>query len=295
MDRRCVIVGDIMMDVTALIETDIVYASDTPAQVSLQPGGAAANTAAWLATTGHGATLVGCVGDDAFGDHLGRGLAGLGVDLRLQPAPGHTTGTCVIVVDRRRERTMFPDPGANSALTEAAFRDDVITAGCHVHLSGYTLINEQSRPAGLAALAGAERAGASVSLDPASAGPLLQCLDVVTPLLPRLDVLIANEAEASVLTGVADPLAALALLAGIVPTVVVKLGANGVAASSGGMVVQRPAHATDVIDTTGAGDAFTAGFLPVWMRGGSLVDALGAGQVMAARAVSRVGASPLVH
>lgn len=299
MPGHCVVLGDLMMDVTARIESAIAYASDTPARVTLQPGGSAANTAAWMAESGAAVILVGCVGDDEFGRTLRANLAGLGVDARLHTAQDQPTGTCVILVDGGRERTMFPDPGANSCLRadevvaalEEAHRKGLLD---HLHVSGYALLNPASRPAGLAAIESARQLGATVSLDPASAGPLARCLDLFVPIVGRVDVLIANEAEAAVLAGASLP-ESLAILAETVPVVVVKRGSAGVVARAGGQTVDRPALPVEVVDTTGAGDAFSAGFLPAWLSGRGLDEALDAGQQLAARAVGRVGASPMVE
>ena len=293
-----VVLGDLMMDVTARIESPISYASDTPAKVSLQPGGSAANTAAWMAASGTPVRLIGCVGDDAFGRTLRESLTQVGVDARLHLEATLPTGACVILVDHSRERTMFPDPGANSALSAEEVMGAMIEAHeagqlDHLHVSGYALLNPASRTAGLAAIERARELGATVSLDPASAGPLAHCLDVVRPLLEHLDLVVANEAEAAVLAGVsADQ--SLAALATMVPVVVIKRGPAGVVASGGSETVERPALDVDVVDTTGAGDAFSAGFLPAWLAGMPLAAALDAGQDLAARAVGRVGASPMV-
>ena len=293
MSPRCIVVGDVMMDVTAVIDSDIAYASDTPARITLQPGGVAANTSAWMALDGKPVTVVGCVGTDPFGRSIRQQLSDLGVDVRLQESP-LPTGTCVVIVDRRRERTMFPDSGANAGLV-AADLDDLIVPGAHVHLSGYTLLNPATRHVGLEVLARAEAAGATRSLDPASAAPMRANLDLFRALLPRVDLLLANEDEAAVLSGHDDPHLALAALADLVPTVVVKVGARGALAQDGSATVAAPALRHDVVDTTGAGDAFTAGFLPAWLAGATLAGAVEEGQRLAGTAVGRVGASPLVR
>lgn len=282
-----------MMDVTAIIDSDIAYASDTPAEVTLQPGGVAANTAAWMASEGHAVTVVGCVGDDPFGRDIARELAALGADVRLQTTSARGTGTCIVIVDRRRERTMFPDSGANAEL-DAEVACEAVTPGCHVHLSGYSLFNAATRDAALAILAAARAVGATCSLDAASAAPLRAHRDLVTELLPAFDLLLANADEASVLSGLEDPHDAAAALAGIVPTAVVKTGSRGVIAHDRAGFLVQPAPVTELVDTTGAGDAFTAGFLPVWLAHEPLAVALTAGQRLAAVAVGRVGASPLV-
>ena len=283
-----------MMDVTAMIDSDIAYASDTPAHVTLQPGGVAANTTAWMALDGHPVSIVGSVGDDPFGRAIRSELAEIGVDVQLEVAVGVATGTCVVIVDRRRERTMFPDSGANARVTLERIRS-LITADDHVHLSGYTLLNPATAELGLAVLARAVEVGATRSLDPASAAPLRGQLDRFTRILPQFHLLLANEDEAAVLSGSEDPHDALDRLAEVVPTVVVKVGSRGALARDTDGTVSQPALPIEVVDTTGAGDAFTAGFLPVWLADGPLAEAVTQGQRLAALAVGRVGASPLVH
>lgn len=281
-----------MMDVTARISTAIEYASDTPADISIQPGGSAATTAAWMASRGHPTTFVGCVGDDAFGSEVGDALRSAGVDVRLGVFDNRPTGTCIVIVDASRERTMFPDKGANDLLDAAAVDAVHLMPGEHVHLSGYVLLNPYARDAGVAILKAARAARATTSLDPASAGPLRECRELVLGLLPMIDLVIANEDEATVLTGAADAGAALDLLARLVPTAVVKRGSRGVLARAESGSVDQPAPATAVVDTTGAGDAFAAGFLVQWLAGSTLDEAVRAGQVLAAVAVGRVGAGP---
>ena len=117
-----------MMDVIAVIDSDIAYASDTSANITMQPGGVAANTAAWMAINRQPVTLVGCVGDDEFGAGIRSVLDRAGVDVRLQTTTARPTGTCVVIVDRRRERTMFPDSGANAHLVIEPLREIITVA-----------------------------------------------------------------------------------------------------------------------------------------------------------------------
>ena len=311
MTARFHLLGDVMVDITAIVVEPINYASDTPARVSLQAGGAAANTACWLAHDGQDATLIGAVGDDAFGALVRAHLEALRVTDFLVTMRGTPTGTCIVIVDESGERTMLPDPGANASLSprhlpDAAFRD-----GDHLHLSGYTLLHSATRATGMDSLRRAREAGMTISLDPASAAPLAQDPAVLDHAMSLIDVLIANEAEAEVLTGFADPRLALAALADRVPTVVLKLGSQGSIARRAGALAAGPpgaapassdhsaaesasARAVDaeIIDTTGAGDAFAAGFLPPWVAGLPLPDCLDAASRSAARAVARVGAGP---
>jgi len=288
---RCIIVGDVMLDVSTSIDTEIALASDTPARIALLPGGAASNTSTWMASAGHEVTLIGCVGDDAFGRHAREVLLSAGVDARLSNGV-RATGACVVLVDRHHERTMFPDPGANLELT-AEQVTSVLEPDSHLHMSGYTMMNEPTRPAALAAIHRAREIGATVSVDPASSAPLLRHRVMMLQACQSVDVLLLNEAEAIVLSGASTVTEALTDLCRRVTTVVIKRGAQGVLAGQGESRIQAPARETTVVDSTGAGDAFTAGFLPVWRSGDTLAAAVDAGQVMAAAAVSRVGASPL--
>jgi sugar/nucleoside kinase (ribokinase family) len=289
---RVAVIGDAMMDVTARIDSDIVYASDTPAGISLQPGGSGSNTAAWLGYTGIPVAYIGSVGSDAFGAALTASLRAVGVDCRVHRATERPTGTCIVIVDGSGERTMFPDPGANSLLTpdivEALLGEHVD----HVHLSGYTILNPASREAGLATLDLAQRLGCSLSFDTASVGPLESCVDLVRSILPRVDVLLANAAEAAVLVDTHDPEHALSVLHEKVPTVVIKLGPRGAIAATADDRLALPAVPVEVIDTTGAGDAFAAGFLPSWLAGAPLGESLAAALELAGQAVGRVGAGP---
>lgn len=106
-----VLVGDLMMDITAVTNEPINYASDTRAQISIQPGGGAATTAAWLAHLGEDVHLIGALGDDLFATMFREALTGLGVHLHASKIRGTATGTCIVLVDATGERTMLPDPG----------------------------------------------------------------------------------------------------------------------------------------------------------------------------------------
>ncbi|WP_324273376.1 carbohydrate kinase family protein [Blastococcus brunescens] len=162
------------------------------------------------------------------------------------------------------QRSMLADRGANLRLRP----DDVPppVPGRHLHLSGYTLLDPGPRAAGIAALTSAVDAGCTVSLDPASTGPLAGYgVDRWLADTAGATVLLPNEDEARLLTGCADPGDAARTLATRHRIVAVSLGADGALWASGEVLVHRPAHATDVVDTTGAGDAFAAGLLAAWL------------------------------
>jgi ribokinase len=205
-----------------------------------------------------------------------------------------STGCVVVLVNALGERTMLPDRGANAALSPADLPPDVFARGGHLHLSGYPLLEESSRAAALSALRLARGAGMTISVDPSSAAPL----EAVGPArflewTHAADLCIANLDEARVLAGSGTPQeVARRLASSAYREVVVKLGAAGAIWSDGDSVVEVPSVRAEVIDTTGAGDAFAAGFLAIWTAGGSPEDALPAGTRLAAAAVAAVGARP---
>jgi sugar/nucleoside kinase (ribokinase family) len=272
---RVVVLGDLMADVVAAHDGPIAPGSDTPARIELRPGGSAANVAAWLARAGADVTLIGRVGVDAA---AAVALGGLdGVQLRVTRDPSRPTGTCIVLVAPGGERTMLPDPGANDALAIADVPEDVFSGGI-LHISGYALLRSGSRPAALTAIDLARDAGMKVSVDPASAAPLANdpiFLDRITPI----DLLLPNEDEAEVLGRQLN-----------VPEIVITRGARGSTWTNGFETVTERAVPVDVVDTTGAGDAFAAGFLSMWP--GQPAEALAAGAKLAAEAVQRRGGRP---
>jgi ribokinase len=293
-DAPIVVVGDLMVDVVAAVAAPLAHASDTEARVRWTGGGAAANVAAWLVYAGPPAMLVARVGDDVAGRAAVDEVRRQGVDVRAAVDGERPTGTCVILVGADGERTMLPDRGASLALAPADLPDDVFTRGGHLHLSGYVLLHDGPRAAGLAALERARAAGMTISIDPASAAPL-EAAGAETALgwLAGADLLLPNHDEARALTGEDDPeRAARALVARGVREVVVTLGADGALWTDGDRVVRAPAPEVDVVDTTGAGDAFAAGWLAARGWDVDVERALAAACALGARAASRAGGRP---
>jgi sugar/nucleoside kinase (ribokinase family) len=289
-----VVVGDVMVDVLAAMSGPLARGSDTPSAVTTAGGGSAANVAVWLAAQGVPTSYVGRVGDDALGRESVAGLTDRGVTAWVSTEPDLTTGTCIVLVEPGGERSMLPDAGANSTLTAADLPQRAFRPGGHLHLSGYTLLNPGSRDAGLAALSMAAAADMTVSVDPSSAAPLAELGAARFLSMTRgVDLLLANRDEAEVLAGTSDPHLAAQQLGDTYREVVVKLGADGAMWQQGFIGASAPAErGVEVVDTTGAGDAFAAGFLASWLLHPEPETALAAGCRLAARAVSKVGARP---
>jgi len=287
-----VLLGDVMMDVTATVTEAINHGSDTPARIYLQPGGSAANTARWLAWSGQASSLIGCIGTDPNGVLISEALMRDGVQPLLSTRTDARTGTCIVVVEPAGERTMFPDAGANALLAPSDLPLDAFVAGDHLHLSGYTLLRPATRAAGLHALRLARQAGMSTSLDASSAAPIRDQPDAFHAAIDMVDLLLANADEAIAMTGATTAEQAGTLLASQTQAVVVKLGPFGALGFQDGQESSAPTVAATVVDTTGAGDAFAAGLLAHWRPGSSLEPALKQGNALAGVAVSRVGAGP---
>ena len=224
-----------------------------------------------------------------------RGAEAHGVTCAVRSTNGAATGSIVVIAERT-ERSMLTDRGANLLLAPAdidsALNFDAQTR-VHLHLSGYPLLDAASHPAAVHALARASARGLTTSVDAASAGPLRRSpgfLDWVR----GVDVLFANADEARALVGTSDDPVLLAVaLAQHVGLAVVKLGSLGALACWGRNVVSAPAATARVVDPTGAGDAFAAGFLSAWLSSGSIEESLVAGAALGAQAVASVGARPI--
>lgn len=281
-----VCVGDLMVDVVAQLPGPLATGSDTPATVTLHGGGAAANVAAWLAALGEDATFVGRVGDDTAGRDAIAELIGGGVRCVVALDRERPTGMCIVLVDPSGERTMVPSIGANAGLGENAFElaDDARLA----YVSGYALLAPGSRPFALDSIAAARAAGVPIAVDAASSAPLALAREFARWVGSEV-LLLANEDEARVLTGYDDPEQAARDLGNRFGEAVVKCGAAGAVHSSG---AATPAREVEVIDSTGAGDAFAAGFLAARLAGAAVEDALAGGVACATRAITRVGARP---
>ena len=286
-----VVAGALMLDVIAAVSGDIRYGTDTPAEVSFHSGGAAANLAHWMAFDGEHPHLYCVVGEDVAGTALVNELEDAGVIVHARRVHA-STGAVIALVDGRGERTMLPNATANSGF-ETGMLADALHAGDHLHVSGYILLNEQSRPAALEYLAEARRVGATTSIDPSSSGPIRTLgPERMLEMMRGTDLLLANEEEAEALTGETDPAAAAHALLAIAGTVIVKLGAEGALLATAAGTWFDPALPVDVIDTVGAGDAFGASAIVAWKAGNDPRTVLRTGNGNGARCVAVRGARP---
>ena len=290
-------IGDVMLDVIARINVSpqkINFGSDTASRISTSSGGAAGNVAAWLTRTDARSTIVSHVGDDPAGAAIVAEFDALGVshgDLVIQ---GETSGVVVVLVDSSGERTMFPDKGANSRLTVTDLPD--LGAFQAVYISGYALLNPLARDGVLEMIEKIKADGLPIYFDPASVGAMKDVADKeLHNWFSMMDVLFLNEEESIYLTGSVEIERALDYLLDFSQVVVIKRGSAGAIAKARGFdSISLPAVAATVIDTTGAGDSFAAGFIASYSKNHDLTAALQAGGELAAGCVAIVGGRPRV-
>jgi sugar/nucleoside kinase (ribokinase family) len=260
---RVVVVGDLMLDVVVIPSRPLERGTDVPGTVALRQGGSAANTARWLARLGARSTLVTAVGRDPAGRALVEALRGDGVTVRSIRVARKPTGRIGVVVMFGGERSFVADRGAADELRPDDLRPSWFVADV-LHVPAYSLIGSPLGDAGRRAIELARAEGALISLDLASAAPLLakgrraarRLVDDAAP-----DLLFSTAAEAEAFLGGYDPSGLL----DSAPIAVVKRGAGGATVLARGdaapLRFDVATPAMPATDTTGAGDAFDAGFL----------------------------------
>ena len=258
-----------MLDVVLVPERRLESGTDVPGRVALVQGGSAANTARWLGRLGARVTLISAVGRDAAGRALVETIRSDGVTPRIVRVAGARTGRIGVLVVPGGQRSFVADRGAADRLAPADLRADWFAEAHAVHLPVYSLLGVPLGDAGRRAIELGRAAGAAVSIDLASIGPLLDggrraaraLIETAAP-----DIIFATAAEADAYLG-GQPKDRLLDYA---PIAIVKRGAKGATVlARAGDRRQRfevaTAHVT-AVDTTGAGDAFDAGFLVGWFR-----------------------------
>jgi sugar/nucleoside kinase (ribokinase family) len=275
-------------------EAERLYAHMGPAhQVS---GGSAGNTAAGVAALGGRAGFVGQVAPDQLGTFYRHDLTSAGVEFTTPAADvGAPTARSMILVTPDGHRTMNTFLGAAQHLPTSALDEQQIRDSAILYLEGYLWDPETPRYAMLRAIEVAHEARRKVAftlsdtfcVDRHRAG-FNQLLDE-----RRVDILFANQAEIEALAGIAHLESAVAAVKDKVETLVVTRSEDGALAIRGGERADVPAEPIDkLVDTTGAGDLFAAGFLLGHARGKSPKDSLRLGAICAAEVIQHYGARP---
>jgi len=261
-------------------------------------GGSAANSMAGIAAMGGRAAFIGQIANDQLGDIFRHDMQALGVKFdtpALTDPDAPPTGRCLILVTPDAQRTMNTSPGASHLLAPAALDEGLIASAAILYLEGYLFGPELPRQAMMRAIDIAHGAGREIAFTLSESVCIAGRREAFTDMIDRggIDLLFANEDEALQLTGAQALGGALAMLADKVPTLVITRGAKGAMALDRGEGVEIPAiQVRKVVDTTGAGDLFAAGFLVARARGHALSRCLETGAVSASEIISHFGARP---
>lgn len=262
------VVGDLVIDVVLAPARPLERGTDVPGQVRLRQGGSATTTARWLGRLGARSSLVCAIGRDAIGRSLVSAVAAGGVQVHATRVAGAPTGRIGVLVEPGGERSFVQDRGAALRLRPEDLRAQWFSGADAVHLPAYSLLDQPLGLAGMAATRLGHEAGALVTIDVSSTAPLLArgraaALTLLETASP--DLLFATRDEARALLGARREEGLLDLA----PIAVVKRGPQGATVlSRDGKRAMRFEVATTAIraaDSTGAGDAFSAGFLFGWL------------------------------
>ena len=259
-------------------------------------GGCAGNTAAGVAALGGRAGFVGQVAPDQLGEFYIHDLRAAGVEFTTQPVDvGVPTARSMILVTPDGHRTMNTFLGAAQQLAVDVLDEEQLRSAAILYLEGYLWDPETPRYAMVRAIEVARGAGRKVAFSLSDLFCVDRHRDGFQALIDRgrIDILFANEAEILALAGVPHLDTAVQAVAPKVKTLVVTRGAAGALAIQGGERADvRAEPVREVIDTTGAGDLFAAGFLYGHATGKSLADSLRLGAICAAEIIQHYGARP---
>lgn len=277
-------------------EADALYAA--MGQAREMSGGSAANSMAGIAAMGGRSAFIGQIADDQFGAIFDHDMQALGVRFETPAlSDGPPTGRCLILVTPDGQRTMNTAPGASHELSIDALDHALIASASILYLEGYLWGPDKPRAAMMKAVEIAHAAGRQVAFTLSESVCIAGRKEGFASMIDSggVDLLFANEDEVLQLTGRTDPAEALAELSAKVPTLVVTRGPDGASAIEGGQHISIPAASVgQVVDTTGAGDMFAAGFLTARCKGFGLERSLWTGALAAGEIIQHYGARPIV-
>ena len=262
-------------------------------------GGSAANTAAGIASLGGKPAFIGKVADDPLGEIFARDIRRAGVFFETAPLPyepSHPTGRSFVFVTNDAQRTMCTFLGACSRLTVKDADEEVTTAAAITYIEGYLWDKPEAKAALMCAADMARSAKRRVALSLSDPFCVTRHKASFLELIDKnVSLIFCNEEEIKTLLDVSDLNDALDLCSELCETVVVTLGEKGAVTVTGKERFSIPAAAPfGVVDTTGAGDLFAAGFLTAFAAGEPVDSCLKTGQTAAAEIISHYGARPAV-
>lgn len=259
--------------------------------IEVHSGGLAHTTGVTLATLGVPTAVVGRVGADLLGTFLIDVLRTHRVETHVRREEHASTSVTVVVVASSGERSFLHLPGANAHLVPQDVPDALLARSRIIHLGGYFVLPAMDGPPAAALLRRAKTAGCRTSLDLAwdAHG---RWMSTLAPCLPHLDLLFGNRDELAHVTGLDDPAGIAAHLRDLgIGIVAVKLGEEGAYVDAGGWRGRVPAFSVEVVDTTGAGDAFCGGFLAGYLAGWDLERTTRFANAVGAMCVTAIGGS----
>ena len=257
----------------------------------VEPGGCAANAGIALARLGVRPTVVAKVGEDLFGDFVEHELSAAGVDVSgIGRAAGLGTSKTVIVPVSGEDRRYVHTFGANAALCAADIAPAIATPPDVLYVGGFLVLPALRQDELAAQLRRARQAGTRTVLDVVAPSGRALSPDDVAGVLPQVDFFVPNDDEAAALTGVRDPRKQVERLLELgAGTVVVTMGEQGVVAGSADGVVTLPAPRVEVVEPSGAGDAFAAGLVFGLLERWALPRCLAFASMIGASACTRLG------
>jgi len=284
-----VTIGHVLMDIRIFVgefpKADEEAKTD---RLSLGGGGSAANVAVGASRLGVKSGFIGSIGFDTFGRVLLEELEHEGVDVaHVKVDTSTSSGLTVIAINNKGQVIMFGYTGASDKLFPSDLNKEYISSSEHVHITGLSF------DTALAAAEIAKKANVTVSFDP---GRLMSKMGLkrLLPLLHYVDQILLNQEEARELTGVIElEKAAKAIIKSGPKMVIIKRGPDGVFAMNHSKSFSVPAYPVKVVDTTGAGDAFSAGFITAQLEGKNFEDSVEFANATANLKITRVGARAL--
>lgn len=260
-------------------------------KAKIAPAGSCSNTIIGIANLGGRCALLGKVGKDSHGDFYVESLKRLKVHPNLSRSNSFATGKCICLITQDAQRTFAVNLGAAMTLEKADIDESCVEKSKLLHLTAYELEVSNTREAVLHAMETAKNNGVKISIDLADASLIKRCHSEIRKIVKNYaDFLFANEAEAAAFTGKSDPFQALEALSKYSEIAIVKIGEKGSLINSLGKIIKIPAYPANVVDTTGAGDLYAAGFLWASIKEKPIETCGKIGAFMASKVISQVGA-----
>ena len=287
------VVGDVITDIIAIPDGPVVRGSDRRAVIRSRPGGSAANQAVWLGSMGVKVKFVARVAAADLNTNLAY-FEAQKVEAVLAADPVAPSGVLISIVDADGERSFLTDRGANLNLSAEDLPLSLLDGIKFLLVSGYCFFTPGPRSAVVSLIKAARERGIPTAVDPASVGFLREVgPEAFLKWTAGTGTIFANLDEALELTGSVDLNLQMQTLGRFYSRVIIKRGVAGAAAGGrGGVTLNLPASPSEVVDTTGAGDAFAAAFVAAELDGNALEACLRAGIAAGAEAVTLIGGQP---